>query len=267
MVPVELLGYLFTGAFAGLLAGLFGIGGGVVMVPALMVLFGAFLAPSEWTPHQAVATSLAVVIGTNLVSTWAHQRRGAVHWQVLAWISPGLIAGAWLGGLAAAVVPGLWLQRMFGSFLLYVSVLMWQQRTTEGVSERAESPWRLPAAGVGIGGLSALLGIGGGTLTVPFLVSRGEPMRRAVGTSSACGVPIAVFGVIGFVWSGLGRAGLPAHSLGFVYWPAALALLVGSLPLAPLGAALAHRLPTALLKRAFAVLLVLIALRLLLGSG
>jgi uncharacterized membrane protein YfcA len=119
--------------------------------------------------------------------------------------------------------------------------------------------------GIGIGTLSALVGIGGGTLTVPFLVSRGVPMRGAVATSSACGVPIAVAGSLGFVMSGWGREGLPAGSIGFVYWPAAVLILMASMPLAPLGARLAHRLPVAVLKRIFGILLLLVSARLLLG--
>ncbi|WP_328987816.1 sulfite exporter TauE/SafE family protein [Thiorhodovibrio winogradskyi] len=132
---------------------------------------------------------------------------------------------------------------------------------------QTRSGWLLPATGTGIGAVSAVIGIGGGSMTVPFLARLGLSMRQAVGTSSACGVPIALFGAIGFVWSGLGRDGLPAHSLGFVYYPAVLVLLLGSVPLAPVGAAMAHRLPTRLPRRIFGTLLILISARLLLGQA
>lgn len=267
MAPLEFLGYLLAGAGSGLMAGLLGVGGGALMVPALIFLFAHFQTGSEWIPHQAVATSLATVIGTGLVATLAHQRRGGVRWWIFARLMPGIVLGACLGALAAAAIPAFWLQRLFGAFLLYTGIAMW--RTTPEPREMAPAThagWLLPAAGTAIGAVSAVLGIGGGSMTVPLLARLGLGMRVAVGTSSACGVPIAFFGAIGFVWSGLGREGLAAHSLGFVYWPAVLVLLLGSLPLAPVGAALAHRLPTRRLRRIFGTLLGLISLRLLLGT-
>lgn len=267
MLLLEFSGYLITGALAGLMAGLLGVGGGALMVPALILLFGHFQDASGWTAHQAVATSLATVIGTGLMATLAHQRRGGVRWDYVRWLAPGIMLGAWLGALGAAAVPGAWLQRLFGAFLLYTGIKLWRPAPAVAATASRRGGLLLPAAGAGIGALSALLGIGGGSMTVPLLVRLGVPMRAAVGTSSACGVPIALFGVIGFVWSGLGRADLPAHSLGFVYWPAVLILLLGSLPLAPLGAALAHRLPTLVLRRIFGTLLIILSARLLLGSG
>lgn len=267
MAYLEGLGYLLTGALAGLAAGLLGVGGGAIMVPALVLLFGQFFSSaSDWIPHQAVATSLATVIGTGAVATLAHARHGAVRWDYFGRLAPGMVLGAWLGALAAAIVPALWLVRLFGVFLLYTGLRMWARAKPSRAQGLAAKGLSLPAAGAGIGGASAMLGIGGGSMTVPFLVRSGLTMRAAVATSSACGVPIAVFGVLGFVWSGLGREDLPAHSLGFVYWPAVLMLLAGSLPLAPVGAFLAHRLPTLVLRRIFGTMLVLISFRLLLGG-
>jgi uncharacterized membrane protein YfcA len=264
----ELLGYLSLGAAAGLMAGLLGVGGGAIMVPALIFLFAHFQTATDWIPHLAVATSLASVIGTGMMATWAHQRRGGVRWAAFARLAPGMVLGAWLGAFLAAGVPGVWLQRLFGVFLLYTGVSLWRPAPAPPASARAlGSGWLLPAAGGGIGALSALLGIGGGSLTVPLLARLGVPLRVAVGTSSACGVPIALFGAMGFVWSGLGRDGLPPQSLGFVYWPAVLALLLGSLPLAPVGAALAHRLPTRVLRRLFGTLMIIISVRLLLAGS
>lgn len=267
MALLEILGYLIAGAAAGLMAGLMGVGGGAIMVPALIFLFAHFQTASDWIPHLAVATSLATVIGTGLVATLAHQRRDGVRWELFARLMPGIVIGAWLGAMVAAAIPAFWLQRLFGAFLLYTGISSWRAAPELRAVGQARSGWLLPAVGTGIGAVSAVIGIGGGSMTVPLLARLGLPMRQAVGTSSACGVPIALFGAIGFVWSGLGRDGLPAHSLGFVYWPAVLVLLLGSLPLAPVGAALAHRLPTRLLRRIFGTLLMLISARLLLGPA
>lgn len=267
MSLVVLAATLLAGAVAGLLAGLLGIGGGAIIVPALLWLF-ALPAPFGLTveagliPHLAVATSLASVIATGGASTLAHHRRGAVDWTMFGRLLPGLLIGAWLGAVIATWLPGVWLKRLFGVFLIYQGARMLMRRPS-GPSPAAVARWTLALAGGGIGALSAMLGIGGGTLVVPFLGRSGVPMHRAVATASACGVPLALAGSIGFVVSGWQRAGLPADSIGFVHWPTALALILASVPLATLGARLAHRLPTTTLKRVFAALLLLIGVRLL----
>jgi uncharacterized membrane protein YfcA len=263
-----LIAFVGVGALAGVLAGLLGIGGGAVIVPALILLFGAMGdqhgMAETWIPHLAVATSLATVIASGAASSFTHHRRGAVRWGLFARLVPGILVGAWLGAFAAGWLPALWLKRLFAVFLLFngTRMLLGKQR----VSERPlPSATRMTAGATGIGALSALLGIGGGILTVPFLARYGVRMQHAVATSSACGVPLAVAGSIGFVISGLGKDGLPPHSIGFVYWPAALAIIAASVPLATVGARLAHSLPTATLKRVFAVLLLAAGLNLLLA--
>jgi uncharacterized protein len=263
VLMIELLAYLAIGALSGVLAGLFGVGGGAVMVPALMLLFGALGIGGDWMAHLAVGTSLATIIGTGAASTLAHHRRGGVRWDLVWPLAPGIVIGALAGAALAGWIPGLWLQRIFAVFLAYVGVRLLMTPAASVAASRP-LPGRAGLAGVGsgIGMLSSLVGIGGGTLTVPFLSSRGIGMRQAVGTSAACGLPIAVAGALGFVLTGWGRAGLPAFSTGFVYWPAVLAMLVASMPVAPLGARLAHALPVALLKRLFGILLLLIAARL-----
>jgi len=264
--PIALLAFLSIGALAGLLAGLLGIGGGVVIVPALLWLFShlslAGMDPqASLIPQQAVATSLATVMATGLASALAHHRRGAVELRLLVQLLPGLLLGAWLGALAAAHLPAAWLTRLFALFLFYSGARMVAQPSVQAHASLPGTPG-LAAAGTGFGALSALLGIGGGILVVPYLAGRGVRMAHAVATASACGVPLALAGSIAYMLSGWGRAGLPPHSLGFVYWPAALAIMAASVPLAPLGARLAHWLPTAVLKRLFGALLLLIALRL-----
>lgn len=263
MLAIELLAYLAIGALSGVLAGLFGVGGGAVIVPALMLLFGALGLGGDWTAHLAVGTSLATIIGTGAASTLAHHRRGGVRWEIVRSLAPGIVVGALAGAALAGWMPGLWLQRIFAVFLAYVGVRL-LMTSTAAVCGSRPLPGRsgLAGAGGGIGLLSSLVGIGGGTLTVPFLNRHGLDMRQAVGTSAACGLPIAVAGALGFLLVGWGRSGLPAWSSGFIYWPAVVAMLVASMPIAPLGAQLAHSLPVALLKRLFGVLLLLIAARL-----
>lgn len=232
-------------------------------MPVLIASFPAMGMAQDWISHQAIATSLATVIGTGAASTISHQRHGAVRWDLFRLLIPGILIGAWLGAGIAGFLPELWLKRLFGLFLLFTGARM-LRRPRIGPTAAMPSGLALTAAGVGIGTLSALLGIGGGILTVPILSHYGLQMRRAVATSSACGVPIAVVGTAGFVAFGWGREGLPEYSLGFVYWPAALVILAASVSLAPLGARFAHRLPTHVLKRIFGALLVAVSFRLLL---
>lgn len=266
MEPIALFAFLGLGALAGVLAGLLGIGGGVVIVPALLWLF-SHLALTGMDPHaglipqQAVATSLATVVATGSASALAHHRRGAVALRLVVRLLPGLLLGAWLGALAAAHLPATWLTRLFALFLCYSGARMIAQPEVQAAA-RLPGALGLAAIGTGFSALSALLGIGGGTLLVPYLARRGVRMAHAVATAGACGVPLALAGSIGFVVAGWDRAGLPAQSLGFIYWPAALAIIAASVPLAPLGARLAHWLPTAVLKRLFGALLLLVALRL-----
>lgn len=261
MTGLEIGAYLATGVASGLLAGLFGLGGGVILVPALIWVFGYTGVATDWIPHLAVGTSLATIIGTGGASARAHHRRGAVRWDLFRHLTPGIVLGAWLGAALAGLLPELWLKRIFAVFLVYVGARML-------IGQAAPSARAMPGrlglglTGAGIGALSALVGIGGGTMTVPFLVRSGLDLRRAVATSAACGVPIAVAGAIGFVAIGWGREGLPAGATGFVYWPAVLVILLASIPVAPLGARLAHGLPLAVLRRLFALLLLAVAFRL-----
>lgn len=268
-----LLIFAATGAAAGLLAGLFGVGGGLIMVPAL-----AFVLPWQGVGpavvmQVAIGTSLAVISATSVSSALAHHRRGGVLWPVLARFAPGLAAGAIAGAFAAHALPGTVLQRIVGGGALLVAAQMFLDRGKKGdartsgpgdIQKMCASPFLLLGAGGVIGLLSALIGIGGGSLTVPFLSWRGVEMRQAVGTSAASGVPIAWAGAAGFIAAGWPVAGLPSYSLGYVSLPAFMAIAVASVLTAPLGARLAHHWPPHVLKRAFAALLVAIGALLLL---
>lgn len=257
-----LLIYLLTGAAAGLLAGLFGVGGGLILVPAVALMLTQQGIDEAVRMQVAIGTSLAVISATSISSTLAHHRRDGVIWPVFWRLVPGLIVGAWLGAYAAHWLSGEVLKRVVGVGALAVAAQM-----ALGAKPRAARS--LPgggglfAAGALIGGLSALIGIGGGSLTVPFLSWCSVEMRRAVGTSAACGVPIAWAGMFGFISAGWGLAGRPDWSLGYVAGIAFVGIAVASVAVAPLGARLAHGLPQQWLKRAFAALLLAVGLTML----
>ncbi|MGB5259481.1 MAG: sulfite exporter TauE/SafE family protein [Gammaproteobacteria bacterium] len=259
---MELIAYLLTGALAGLMAGLLGIGGGLVIVPALAWLFTVQGFDGATLMHFAVGTSLATIVPTALSSLLAHHRRGSVDWLTVRGLAPGIVIGA-LGGAALARVissPGLAL--FFGLFEIAVALQL-------AFGGRPASHRGLPGrmglglAGGVIGLLSALLGIGGGTLTTPFLLWNGLDIHRAVGTSASCGLPVALAGAAGFAVAGLHSSFQPGLNTGFVVWPAMAAITVTSVLLAPAGARLAHHLSASVLQRVFALLLLLLGIKML----
>jgi len=259
-----LLPYLGVGAVAGVLAGLLGIGGGLVIVPMLVYCFTREQIPNEFIMHLALGTSMASIIFTSVSSFWAHHRRGAVHWTVVRRIVLGILVGTFLGScLAARMTTGL-LKGFFVAFLYYVAVQMLIDRKPK--SSRDFPGW-LGMFGVGnvIGAVSSLVGIGGGTLSVPFMIWCNVPVHHAIGTSAAIGFPIAIAGTVGYIFNGLNVAGLPSHSLGYIYLPALAGIVCSSVLTAPLGVRLAHSLPVAQLKRVFAVLLIAVATKMLLS--
>ncbi len=253
------LAYLGTGILSGLLAGLFGLGGGIVVVPALIFLFEPLGVNPNWVVHLAVGTSLTTILGTGTASVLTHHRRGAVRWDLFRRLAGWMLIGAWLGASIAGFLPRDRLQRLFGGFLLFVGIRMWKEPSRTPEHLRPVAGWM----GLGIGSLSALVGIGGGTLTVPLLVRAGVPLPKAVGTASACGLPIALAGALGFLLTGWEQVDLPPGSTGFIYWPGVLGILLSSLPSASLGARLAHQLPLHWLQRLFALVLFMVALHLL----
>lgn len=257
-----LLIYLLLGLFVGILAGLFGVGGGLVIVPILVLIFQDQAMSPSVVMHMAIGTSLATIMVTSLSSVRAHHRRGAVHWSVVWRLTAGIMLGALLGALIVDRMPNDSLRLFFGVFELLVAAQM--ALSLSPGPHRQLPKWKgMNLTGLVIGLVSAIIGIGGGTLTVPFLVWCNIAMREAVATSAACGFPIALAGTVGFILVGWGEAGLPYGSTGFVYWPAFLGIAAASVLFAPLGARLAHTLPAATLKRYFAIFLALLGVRML----
>ena len=258
MSLLALAAFLAVGAAAGLLAGLLGVGGGLVIVAALVWLLPAQGVPAAAVMHVALATSLASILATSLSSSRAHLARGAVMWPTVRALVPGLLLGGLLGALVADRLPDLVLRLGVAGFCFAAA---WQLATRRAVAEGAAGAVPQGAGlavwGGIIGALSALVGIGGGSMTVPLLIHRGARPVHAVGTSAACGFAIALASAAGYVWGGRDATGLPAGSWGYVYLPAAAVIALASVLLAPAGAARAHRLRGVVLQRLFAGFLAL----------
>ncbi|WP_101494690.1 sulfite exporter TauE/SafE family protein [Salinivibrio sharmensis] len=255
---------MLLGACVGTLSGLLGIGGGLVVVPALTFLLPVFgIAPAVVMPI-ALATSLATIVLTSSASAWRHFRLGNVHLNAVKALVPGMMLGGILGAALADRLPPDWLPRLFGVIVLAMALQMSLNRRP--YRARPLPHWlRLSFAGTLIGTLSSLAGIGGGSFTVPYLHWRGVSMHRAIGSASAGGAMLAVGGMISFVWLGWHQTEpLPALSVGYVYLPALLGVVSTSVWMTRVGAQLAVRLPTAQIKRIFAVFLVIVGVSMLL---
>ena len=244
------------GAFAGFIAGLFGVGGGLIIVPILYTVFVAQGYDPSYIMHMALGTSLATIIVTSISSIMAHHKKGAVIWQVVKNLAPGLAIGSFLGAGVADILPHQVLQLMIACFAFWVALKMIQSKKVE-VDSSKQLPNKIQqmAAGGGIGIASAIFGIGGGSLTVPYLTRFGVVMQKAVATSAACGFPIAVAGALGFIWFG-GKLDQPIEgAIGYVHIYAFIGISAMSFITAKLGAKVAHKLSPVMLKKCFAGLL------------
>jgi uncharacterized protein len=258
------LAYIGVGAVAGVLAGLLGVGGGLIIVPLLGFAFAAQGLPAAQIQHLALGTSLATIIFTSVSSFMAHHRRGVVNWSAVRRLAPGIVAGTFGGSWFAARLPTGWLKGFFAAFLLIVTVQMLLDMRPKPSRRIPGAAGMLSAGGV-LGFISSLVGVGGGTMSVPFLIWCNLPMHAAIGTSAAIGFPIAVAGAAGYIVNGWHAAGLPPGSLGFVYLPALAAVAAASVCTAPFGAWLAHRAPVKPLRRGFAVFLLVVAAHMVMG--
>jgi uncharacterized membrane protein YfcA len=247
-------GLLSLGAGGGFLAGLLGIGGGMVLVPFTTVLLEHRGFPPALALKVAIATSLATICFTSMSSVRAHHRRGVVRWPLAAALAPGIVLGSLAGAQLAGALPVRVLAALFAGFLGLMATRM---LVGGGSTRQRPLPGRggLAAVGGAIGLVSAVVGAGGAFMSVPYMSSRRVPIHQAIGTSSALGFPIALAGTLGYVVAGWRLQGLPAHMLGYVYLPALAVLAAASVSTAPAGAWAAHRLDTVQLRRVFAVLL------------
>ncbi|MFO7750354.1 MAG: sulfite exporter TauE/SafE family protein [Desulfobacteraceae bacterium] len=257
--------YLGVGALAGILAGLLGIGGGLVIVPMLTFVFTAQGMAHGVILHVALGTSLATILFTSLSSMRSHHKRGAVVWPVVLRITPGILTGTFLGTWIASMLSTDFLKGFFGFFLLYVAAQMLMGIKPKPTREVPAAAGIFTAGSI-IGVFSSLVGIGGGTLSVPFLVWCNTRIHKAIGTSAAIGFPIAVAGSLGYMLNGMGTQGLPPLSIGFVNLKALAGIVAASVLTAPMGVRLAHSLPIDKLKRIFAVLLCVVGCKMVFST-
>ncbi len=256
------LGYPLLGAFAGFAAGLFGVGGGLTIVPLLLLLFTAQDFPLQHAMHLALGTSMTTIAFTSISSMRAHHSHGAVRWDIVKVFTPGLMVGTFGGSLIAAAIPTRPLAAVFTAIVFYASASMLLDRKPKPARQLPGNAGML-AVGSGIGVVSSLVAAGGGFLSIPFMVFCNVAIHHAVGTSAALGFPIALAGAIGYIASGHGVAGLPPWSFGYIYLPALAGVVVVSMLVAPLGARLAHALPVKQLKQGFGVFLAVLAAQML----
>lgn len=257
----SLLLYLCIGAVAGVLAGLLGVGGGLVIVPMVTYSFVLQGIESGVTHKIALATSLATIMFTSISSFMAHHRNGAVLWSVFKTITPGILIGTFVGTKVVTLIPDTPLKIFFIVFLYYTASQMFLNMKPKA-SRHIPGPLGNSAAGGVIGAVSSLVGIGGGTLSVPYMTWCNVPIHKAIGTSAAIGFPIAVAGALGNVINGWGLSDIP-YSLGLIYMPALVGIAAASVMTAPFGARLAHKLPIGKLKKIFACLLITVATQML----
>lgn len=262
------LWFVVAGTIAGVCAGLFGVGGGLIIVPALVWILSAYGLPNDVVPHIAVGTALATIILTSISSMSAHHKRGGVRWDIFKNMAKGLVLGSLVGAWIATMIDGKALQAIIGGGAVLMAIKMLFFPNKENLNKPLPKDYAQSAAGVVIGGLSAIFGIGGGSLTVPYLSHNGVPMKQAVGTSSACGLPIAIAGAVGFMWFGRQTVGAfdVAGTVGFVHIGAFVAISMASFVMAKVGAKLAHVLPAQTLKRAFGCLLLVVGCQLVWGG-
>lgn len=261
---MDVLILLASGAVAGMFAGLLGIGGGVIIVPVLAMVFTSQGVSIDVLMHVAIGTSLATIVITSLSSIRAHHKHKAIDWGVVRVITIGLFIGGLIGAVIAKLIPGEDLKLIFSIFMFLISAQMYFGNTTEAHRTLPNKPGMI-LAGTGIGTVASLMGVGGGSMSVPFFTWCNMSIRNAVATSSAVGFPIAVAGTIGFIFTGWSAVDRPVMSVGYVNLPALISIVVASVLSAPLGAWIAHRISPVILKRIFAGFLLILGVRMILS--
>lgn len=253
--PLLILELGALGLCTGFLAGLLGIGGGMLLVPFLTYILGAREVPPDLAVKMAIATSMATIMFTSISSVRAHHQRGAVRWDIVKRLAPGIVLGGFVASLGVfALLKGSFLAIFFALFVGFSATQMYLDKKPAPTRQMPGTAGQWGAGGV-IGFLSGLVGAGGGFVSVPFMTWCNVPIHNAVATSAALGFPIALANVVGYVLSGQSATGLPSASLGYVWLPALAVVACCSVLTAPLGARAAHQLPVKQLKRVFAGLL------------
>jgi uncharacterized membrane protein YfcA len=261
-LAVFALALVATGAFSGFLAGLLGVGGGIVVVPVLFLIFDAFNVDPSIKMQVAVGTSLATIIPVSMVSARSHSKKGAIDTTLLRRLAPPVFVGVVIGTAVAGVVSGHVLTAVFATVALVVALNMGIGAGAFTIAEKLPGTAGVGALGLMIGSVSAMMGIGGGTLTVPTLSLFGYPIHRAVGTASLLGLIISIPGAIGFMITGWNQPALPPFCIGYVNWLGFLLIVPSSILVAPWGARTAHAISRQALSRAFAVFLAITAAKL-----
>ena len=257
--PLLIIQLALLGLATGFLAGLLGIGGGMMMVPFITAILSGHSVNPDLAVKMAIATSMATIIFTSISSVRAHHKRGAVRWDLVKGLAPGIVLGGALASLGVfSVLKGSWLALFFAAFVSFSATQMFLDKKPAPTRQVPGTGGLLGAGGV-IGFLSGLVGAGGGFVSVPFMTWCNVAIHNAVATSAALGFPIAVANVIGYAISGQGLHDLPPHSFGYIWLPALAVIASCSVLTAPLGAQAAHRLPVKQLKRGFATILYLLA--------
>ena len=272
---MEILVFICVGIFTGLSAGLLGVGGGIVSVPAMVILLPYFDVPQSLVMHIAIATSLLLIIPTSIVSAYSHSRNNAIVWPSVVLMLPGLIAGGLIGAYAVILSERELLQTVFSILLFLIAMYMLFGKTRKVSKKKTVKyelkdksslidhffSWGAFIIASLIGAISSLMGVGGGTMTVPYLVWRGITLPNAIGTSAFCGLPIAVSSSLLFFLSHVEKS--QTENPGFIYLPAFSGILIGAMIFTPIGAKLTHRLDVLILKKVFVVTLLAVSVKLL----
>lgn len=259
---MEVLILIGVGILAGMLAGLLGIGGGIIIVPVLALVFDKQGIDTDVLMHIAIGTSLATIVITSISSIRTHHQHQAIHWPVFRRITPGILLGGFLGAAIAKFIPGNELRIIFGIFMLFVAAQMIFGSTTKPHRQLPKTTGMF-ITGTAIGTMASMTGVGGGSMSVPFLTWCNMATRNAVATSSAIGLPIALAGVTGFIITGWGVEHRPVWSVGFVNIPAFFSIVVASTLFAPVGARITHRISPQRLRLFFGYFLLILSIKIL----
>jgi uncharacterized membrane protein YfcA len=259
---LEILLYFLLGSFSGVLAGLFGIGGGIIIIPTFFYIFAYLGFPEEILSHMVLGSSLGVIVFSSISSTYSHNSKGAVNWVLIKVVAPSIIIGSALGGITAGFLESTTLQGLVALFLVVASVQLIFEFPPPPQNPQTNLVGPVIAGG-GIGWLPGVFGIGGGIFSVPYFYHRGLKMMNAIGTSAACGIPIALAGSISYMIIGFDNINIPENSVGYVYLPATIIVGLMSSLTAKYGVNIAHRMKQKKLRIAFAFLVIIMALNLL----